>query len=109
MRSNSCFGGYKEREDRSPCLTAVVLDDRASVKSLAASQQTIQVNQNLPFYFFFFSSDSVSNLFFFPPLKTTFLQTRSDLDPISGSNYTIKLVDNDLIVETQVKGDPLDN
>ena len=104
MRSNSCFGGYKEREDRSPCLTAVVLDDRASVKSLAASQQTIQVNQNLLFYFFF-SSDSISNLFFLPPLKTTFLQTRSDLDPISGSNYTIKLVDNDLIVETQVKGD----
>ena len=89
-------------------MTAVVLDDRASVKSLAASQQTIQVNQNLLFYFFF-SSDSISNLFFLPPLKTTFLQTRSDLDPISGSNYTIKLVDNDLIVETQVKGDPLDN
>ena len=37
-------------------------------------------------------------------LKTAFIQTRTvDLD--AANNYTIKLIDNDLIVETQVTKD----
>lgn len=74
LRGQSCFGRYKDRHDRSACpLTTVVLDDHAAItKSLATSPQTIQA---------------------------TFIQTRNE--PPSDS-YTIKLVDNDLIVETQL-------
>ncbi|KZS08547.1 Uncharacterized protein APZ42_027215 [Daphnia magna] len=74
LRGQSCFGRYKDRHDRSACpLTTVVLDDHAAItKSLATSPQTIQA---------------------------TFIQTRNE--PPSDS-YTIKLVDNDLIVETQI-------
>ena len=49
LRGQSCIGRYKDRHDRSACpLTTVVLDDHASIsKSLAASQQTIQVSNCL--------------------------------------------------------------
>ncbi|KAI9565480.1 hypothetical protein GHT06_009272 [Daphnia sinensis] len=74
LRGQSCFGRYKDRHDRSACpLTTVVLDDHAAItKSIATSPQTIQA---------------------------TFIQTRNE--PANDS-YIIKLVDNDLIVETQV-------
>jgi hypothetical protein len=98
LRGQSCLGRYKDRHDRSACpLTTVVLDDHASItKSLVASQQTIQVISNRwppsdAFLLFSFFSGP------FHHRQTSLTQTH----PPGSDTYAIKLVDNDLIVETQ--------
>ncbi|XP_046446020.1 uncharacterized protein LOC124195584 [Daphnia pulex] len=72
LRGQSCLGRYKDRHDRSACpLTTIVLDDHASITKSLAASQQT--------------------------IQTSLTQTH----PPGSDTYAIKLVDNDLIVETQ--------